>query len=58
MWREANPEKMKKKMDEIAEARKRLEVEERIKIDTIEPTVREPTPTKITVRFNMLHADK
>lgn len=57
-WRETNPEEMKKKMGEIAEMKKRLEAEERIKIDTIETTVRETAPTKTTVRFNMLHADK
>ncbi|KAL6444357.1 hypothetical protein ACFW04_001911 [Cataglyphis niger] len=48
-WREKNPEKMKKKMSEIAEMKKRLEAEER-KIETFEPTIHEPTPTMIAHR--------
>ncbi|XP_070156340.1 dynein axonemal intermediate chain 3 [Polyergus mexicanus] len=49
-WRETNPEKMKKKLGEIAEVKKRLEAEERIKFDTIEATVRATTPTRTTRR--------
>lgn len=41
----------------MAEVKKRLEAEERIKTDTIEATVRATTPTKTTVQFD-IHIDK
>lgn len=47
-----------KKKDKMAEVKKRLETEERIKTDTIEAAVRATTPTRTTVRFDILHIDK
>ncbi|KMQ95208.1 wd repeat-containing protein 63-like protein [Lasius niger] len=51
-WRETNPEdiKMKKKLGEMAEVKKRMEAKERIKVDTIEATIRATTPTRATRR--------
>lgn len=49
---------MKKKLGEMAEVKKRMEAKERIKVDTIEATIRATTPTRTTVRLDMLHVDK
>ncbi|XP_072755776.1 dynein axonemal intermediate chain 3 [Anoplolepis gracilipes] len=51
-WRETNREdiEMKKNQGKMAEMKKRLETEQRIKVDTIAATVRTTTPTKTTQR--------
>lgn len=49
---------MKKKIGEMAEVKKRMEAEERIKVDTIEATVRATTSTRTTVWLDTLHVDK
>lgn len=51
-WRETNLENimMKKRLEEMEGEKKRLEAEEKIKVDTVEAAARATIPTKPAVR--------